>query len=263
MLELNQIICGDNVKIMQGFPDNIIDLTVTSPPYDNIQEYEEGHLFDFKAVARELYRTTKPGGQLVWIVADQTKDYDESGTSFRQALFFKEIGFKLNDTMIYHRLARPGRFPRYSQEFEYMFILCKGVPTRLNFLKDRIKAYAKKTMERANRRESDGTIIKHPYTVSPEKKRGNVWKYHVGSTHTTKDRFAWAHPAMFPEKLASDHIESWSNEGDLVLDPFCGSGTTLKMAKLLNRNYIGIDISEKYCNLSHKRVQQQRLEELT
>ena len=258
MLDLNQIIYGDNVEILKTFPEDTIDLTVTSPPYDNIREYD-GFTFNFEELAKELYRVTKPGGQLVWIVADQTKDYDESGTSFEQALYFKSIGFKLNDTMIYQRLARPGKFSRYSQEFEYMFVFCKGAPSTINFLKTPTVA-RRRLKNSTNRRESDGTIVACSYMADAEKKRGNIWKYNVGAVHSTKDKFSHKHPAIFPEQLAADHIKSWSNEGDLILDPFCGSGTTCKMAKLLNRNYIGVDISEKYCALSRRRVMQDRLE---
>ena len=257
--ELDQIICGDNVKVLKRFPADMIDLTVTSPPYDNMREYN-GFTFNFEDLAKELYRVTKPGGQLVWIVADQTKDYDESGTSFEQALYFKkQCGFKLNDTMIYERQAAPGKYPRYVQSFEYMFVFAKGVPKTLNLLKDQPTKSTPRCYTSA-RREKDGHFSTFIYPKNDGVKiRDNIWHYTVGYTHTTSDKFAFKHPAMFPEKLAADHIKSWSNEGDLVLDPFCGGGTTCKMAKLLNRHYIGIDISAKYCTLSMKRVQQERL----
>ena len=258
MLELNQIICGDNVEILKTFPADMIDLTVTSPPYDNIREYD-GYSFDFEALAKELYRVTKPGGQLVWIVADQTKDYDESGTSFEQALYFKkQCGFKLNDTLIYQRQARPGKFPRYPQSFEYMFVLCKGQPKTLNLQKSHMSKYtAKRSFAR---REKDGHFSSRKYYAADAVLWSNVWDYGVTNAPGQKeDHIKFNHPATFPDALARDHILSWSDENDLVLDPFCGSGTTCKMAKLLKRNYIGIDISEKYCDLSMKRVQQERL----
>ena len=250
----NQIICGDNVEILKTFSDDVIDLTVTSPPYDDMREYEGGN-FDFKSLAKELYRVTKPGGQVVWIVGDQTKDYDESGTSFEQALYFKKkCGFKLNDTMIYERNATPGKFPRYPQQFEYMFILCKGKPKTIHLQKYQKTSYYRSV---SIHRKRDGSFIRDGHYSSNTVLWKNIWKYTVGLYHSTHDKFAFTHPAIFPEQLASDHIKSWSNKGDLILDPFCGSGTTLKMAKLLGRDYIGIDVSQKYCDMSKQRVSQE------
>ena len=253
---MNSVICGNNTDIMKRLDDDVIDLTVTSPPYDRLRNYK-GHSFDFESVAKELYRITKPGGQVAWIVADQTNDFDESGTSFMQALYFKSIGFKLNDTMIYRRRPPPGRYPRYVQESEYMFILYKGRPSTLNLIKDVPKSNLYAKPRRSTRREKDGTTSEYTYVSKSDMKiRGNIWEYDVGYMRTTTDKFAYEHPAMFPEKLAEDHIISWSNRGDVILDPFCGAGTVCKMAKILGRSYIGIDISEDYCNLSKRRVRE-------
>ncbi len=252
---LNQIICGDNVEVMRQMPDNCIDLTITSPPYDNLRTYT-GFSFDFENVAKELYRITKDGGVVVWVVADQTINGSETGNSFRQALYFKEIGFNLHDTMIWNKgsFAFPSK-NRYHQVFEYMFIFSKSKPNTFNPIKDRKNLYLGD--RGASGRNKDGIRNTGKSTVREEYgKRFNIWNYPIGGGHCTKDKIAYKHPAIFPEALAQDHILSWSNEGDLVLDPFMGSGTTAKMAMLEGRNYCGVDISEEYCEIARKRLEQ-------
>ena len=250
-LPINQIICGDCLEVMKGLPDKCIDLTVTSPPYDNLRTYN-GFNWDFEGVAKELYRVTKDGGVVVWIVADQTINGSETGNSFRQALYFKEIGFNIHDTMIYQKNSYP--FPmsnRYYQQFEYMFVLSKGRPKTANLL----RCEAKGRKRKSTYRQTNGTTTETKYETGHDTRvRDNVWLFDTGYMRTTKDKIAYKHPAIFPEQLASDHILSWSNEGDLVLDPFMGSGTTAKMALLNGRNYIGIDISEEYCEIARKRI---------
>ena len=244
----------DNVKGMRLLDDNSIDLTVTSPPYDNLRTYK-GFSWDFEGIAKELYRVTKDGGVVVWIVGDRVKNGSETLIPFKQALYFKEIGFNVHDTMIYQKNVMP--FPeqtRYIQCFEYMFIFSKGKPITHNLLKEKTKGY--KPSKTSTQRNVDGTTTQLKYEQGKEyRNRWNVWIYDVGFNKTTKDKFAFDHPAMFPEQLAQDHIISWSNEGDLVLDPFMGSGTTAKMAKLNNRNYIGFEISKDYCEIANKRIE--------
>jgi DNA modification methylase len=264
---MNKIIYGNSVEVLKTLDSNTVDLTVTSPPYDNLRTYngkikdevsfEDGYSFPFVEMARELYRVTKNGGVVVWVVNDQVKDGGETGSSFKQALKFKEIGFTLYDTMIYHKNGAP--FPetgRYSQVFEYMFILSKGKPKTVNLLKDKPNRWAGHTnFGDPSKREKEGNLKKvDKFAVAEFGTRYNVWYITNGKGYSTKDDFAYEHPAIFPESLAEDHILSWCNEGDLVLDPMCGSGTTLKMAKLNNRNYIGIDINEEYVSLSQRRV---------
>lgn len=249
---LNKIICGDNVDVLQKFPDNSIDLSVTSPPYDNLRTYN-GFEWNFEALAKELYRVTKDGGVVVWVVGDATIDGSETGTSFRQALYFKEIGFRLHDTMIYKKNKVPvydPRHHRYKNDFEYMFVLAKGKPKTFNPIKDiPVKNAGQKT--RVQQRLPDGTFRKDRIIRRGEwQARGVIWEYVTGS----EDKIAYEHPAVFPEKLAEDHVISWSNVGDIVLDPFVGSGTTAKMSLLNDRKYVGIDISEEYCELARKRV---------
>jgi site-specific DNA-methyltransferase (adenine-specific) len=264
---MNKIILGDAIEVLKGYSDNTFDLTVTSPPYDNLRTYngkikdevvfEDGFSFPFVEMARELYRVTKKGGVVVWVVNDQVKNGGETGSSFRQALKFMEIGFTLYDTMIYHKNGAP--FPetgRYSQVFEYMFVLSKGKPKTVNLLKDKPNRWAGHTnFGEPSKREKDGNLKKvDKFTVAEFGTRYNVWYVNNGKGFSSKDDIAFQHPAIFPESLAEDHILSWSEEGGLVLDPMCGSGTTLKMAKLNNRNYVGIDINEEYVDLSNKRV---------
>lgn len=266
-MDINKIILGNSVEVLKTFEDNTFDLTVTSPPYDNLRTYngkikdevvfEDGYSFPFVEMAKELYRVTKKGGVVVWVVNDQVKNGGETGSSFRQALKFQEIGFTIYDTMIYHKNGAP--FPetgRYSQVFEYMFVFSKGKPATVNLLKDKPNRWAgHSNFGNPSKREKEGNLKKtEKFVVSEFGARYNVWYINNGKGYSTKDDFAYEHPAMFPESLAEDHILSWSKEGDLVLDPMCGAGTTLKMAKLNNRNYIGIDINEEYVRLSEKRV---------
>jgi len=255
---INKIICGDCAKVMKYIPDNVIDLTVTSPPYNGLRYYE-GYHFDFYAIANELYRITKEGGVVVWVVGDATVNGSETGTSFKQALYFKDIGFNLHDTMIYEKagFSTPSS-NRYHQVFEYMFIFVKGKIKTFNPIKDRKNRWDG-SWGNCSIRQKDGVLQKKDRIVLDEYgMRFNIWRYVSGSGFGQKDEIAYKHPATFPEQLAFDHIRSWSNEGDIVLDPMCGSGTTCKMAKKLRRKYIGIDISEKYCEIARLRVQGQK-----
>lgn len=254
-MELNKIYNIDCLKGLKLLDDNSVDLTVTSPPYDDLRNYK-GYSFDFENIAKELYRVTKTGGILVWIVGDATSKGSESGTSFRQALYFKECGFNLHDTMIYEKNS--SSFPaartskRYTQIFEYMFVFSKGkIRNDISLLCDKPNKWAGHTNWGNNTQyDKDGTL-KQTNNIKPIPEfslRNNIWKYSVGFNDKT------GHPAVFPEKLAEDHILSWSKENDVVLDPFMGSGTTAKMSILNNRNYIGFEISEEYCYVAEKRL---------
>lgn len=264
---LNNVVCGNAVEVLSTLPDNTFDLTVTSPPYDNLRTYngkikdeivyEDGFSFPFVEMAKELFRVTKKGGVVVWVVNDQVKNGGETGSSFKQALKFMEIGFTLYDTMIYHKNGPP--FPesgRYSQVFEYMFVFSKGTPKTVNLIKDKPNKWAGfSNFGEPSKRTKEGELKKtDKFVVAEYGARYNVWYITTGKNYSTKDNFAFEHPAIFPETLAEDHILSWTNEGDIVLDPMAGSGTTLKMSKLNNRNYFGIDINQEYVDLSSRRV---------
>ena len=247
------IICGNCVEVMQKMPDNFIDLTVTSPPYDNLRAYQ-GYEFDFESIAKELFRITKKGGVVVWVVGDATIKGSETGTSFKQALYFKEIGFNLHDTMIYKKKNPiPLNHNRYEQCFEYMFVFSKGKPKTFNHIMEDCVFAGKDIVKNRTFYQTDEskTSIGHKNKPVKDKKiKQNIFEY---SLYGGKKKFIQG--AVFPEQLANDHILSWSNEGDLVFDPMCGSGTTCKMAKNNNRNYIGIDIAEEYCELARKRIE--------
>lgn len=263
-MEINKIYNEDCLDTMAKMPDNFIDLTVTSPPYDNLRTYN-GYSFDFENVAQELYRVTKEGGIVVWVVGDATIKGSETGTSFRQALYFKECGFNLHDTMIYSKTFLPQNGNRYNQTFEYMFILSKGKPKTFNPIK---RPYSESTLQR---RKTKYTFKKHRGTENNAREikefgiksdgvtKENIWHYNVGNMQSSKDKIAFKHPAIFPEQLANDHILSWSNEKDLVYDPFMGSGTTAKMAIANQRNWIGSEISSEYCEIINERIKQTKL----
>ena len=236
--------------------DKYIDLVITSPPYDDMREYYGNSSVAFAEVAKELYRVLKDGGIIVWIIGDQTKNGSETGTSFRHALRFKEIGFQLFDTMIYLKPPRGavGNNKGYWQVFEYMFVFSKGAPKTINLLIDR-ENKEERNGDRGTKRLKNGNLLglsRGGY--SKYGRRTNVWRYHIGNGHTATDPYAKEHPATFPEKLARDHILSWSNEEDLVYDPYMGSGTTAKMCVLHDRNFIGSEIVSDYCKIANKRV---------
>ena len=238
---------------MSRMPDNFIDLTVTSPPYDNLRDYN-GYSFDFESIAKELFRVTKKGGVVVWVVGDATVNGSETGTSFRQALFFMQCGFNLYDTMIYATNKPPQNSGRYEPEFEYMFILCDGKPNIFNPIK-RKRKWDDKRKEKAYHRSTDGLMDKKEKINVKECTVGNIWYYGTGRGLTTVDNIAFNHPAIFPDKLAEDCIYTWTKERDLVYDPFMGSGTTAKMSHIWKRNWIGSEISREYCDIANKRIQ--------
>lgn len=251
----NQIMLGDCLGVMKDFPDGSVDMVLTSPPYDNLRSYQ-GFTFPFEAITRELYRVVKDGGVVVWIVSDATIDGSETGTSFKQALFFREVGFNLHDTMIFRkRNPIPQIYRRrYNNEFEYMFVFSKGqVLTHNPIMVDCLHAgleLGSTTYKNYSRGEQKREKLANP--VKDKKIKGNIWEYVVGKN--AEDQEAKGHPAPFPCELARDHIRSWSNSGDLILDPMCGSGTSCKVAKQLGRRFIGIDISAEYCELAKSRV---------
>ena len=253
-MQLNKVYTENCLFTMAKMPDNFIDLTITSPPYDDLRNYN-GYSFDFESIAKELFRATKQGGILVWVVGDAVVNGSETGTSFKQALFFKEIGFNLHDTMIYKKQspAYPAndKSNRYGQVFEYMFVLTKGNPKTFNLLKDKKNKWAgHRNFGTPSERLKNGEIKERSKQKTTQNfgYRFNIWEYASGYGNSTKDEIAYSHPAIFPEQLAGDHIISWSNPGDVVYDCFGGSGTVAKMCHLLHRNWIISEISEKYVN---------------
>lgn len=264
MFEINKIY---NMNCLNGMkeliPNNYIDLTVTSPPYDNLRKYK-GYSFDFENIANELYRITKKGGIVVWIVGDSVINGGESLNSFRQALYFQEIGFKVYDTMIYQKMnGMPLNHRRYEQRFEYMFVLLKGnKPNTFNPIMVPCKQAGKTNTGGArNSATKEEQMANHGgwgygKEIKDYKIKDNIWGYYTGNGHSTLDKNAFKHPAIFPEQLSEDHILSWSNEGDLIFDPFMGSGTTAKMAILNKRNYLGFELSSEFIEIAEQRAKE-------
>lgn len=258
---INQITEGNCIDVMRKFEPNSIDLTVTSPPYDNLRTYK-GYVFPFEDIANELFRVTKEGGIVVWVVGDATINGSETGTSFNHALYFNEIGFNLHDTMIFKKQNPIPQIyrKRYSNIFEYMFVFSKGEvkthnPIKIDCLHAGLQLNGT-TYKNYSKGEQKREKMANP--VKKKKIKGNIWEYVVGKK--AEDQEAKGHPAPFPCALARDHISSWSDKGGIVLDPMSGSGTTCKAAYELDRQYIGIDMSHEYCEIARKRIKTHELQ---
>jgi site-specific DNA-methyltransferase (adenine-specific) len=253
----NTIYNEDNLATLARMADESIDLVVTSPPYDNLRTYN-GFSWDFGKLSHELFRVVKKGGVAVWIVGDAVINGSESGTSFRQALGFMDAGFRLHDTMIYQKMGVRHPHPnRYHDAFEYMFVMSKGAPKTVNLITDVKNITAGRTRIKTLRDESGEfeTARRQAKRTGELSVRQNVWLYSMGFNNAYDEEYLKSHPAVMPEKLAHDHIVSWSNEGDIVYDPFMGSGTVAKMALLADRRFVGSEISGEYCDLANRRIQ--------
>lgn len=258
--KINKIANRHAQEYMKEFEDECIDLVVTSPPYDELRTYNDDSTWNyqiFTEIADQLYRVMKQGGIVVWVVGDQTKQGGKTLSSFRQALYFQEIGFNMYDIIIYEKTGTgPPHKNRYFNAYEFMFVLSKGKPKTVNLLRDKLNKWGgHTTFGKVTRREKDGTLTnKGRKTVNEYGVRTNIWKYCNGKGFSTKDTVAYKHPAIFPEKLVEDHILTWSNKGDLILDPFAGSGTTGKIAKQLDRDWILIEVSKEYYKIAGERL---------
>ena len=267
MLNKDTIYNENCLTTMSKMDSGSVDLVVTSPPYDDLRTYNEhvggnktefnGYSFPFENIARELFRVTKKGGVVVWVVGDATNKGSETGTSFRQALYFKECGFDLYDTMIYQKTGTP--FPqktRYNQTFEYMFVFSKGKPNTFNpIMKKNVTAGAVRHSRKF--RNPNGEMVPG-FNGKPVNEYGienNIWLIKNGMNKSTKDLVAFEHPAIFPEELAAKHIITWTKKDDLVYDPFMGSGTTAKMSILLDRNWVGSELDSTYSDICNRRLE--------
>ncbi len=265
MLEVNKTYHVNCIAGMQQLDDECIDLVVTSPPYDDLRTYNDNTKWDinvFYSVAAQLNRVLKPGGVIMWNVNDATIKGSESGSSFRQALHFMELGLRLHDTMIYEKtgtaFASGVNSVRYTQQFEYCFILSKGKPKTVNLLCDKKNKWAgHQSWGNAQTRKKDGSIH-DPGKKSKEIKewgvRTNIWKIKNSGGFGQSSKTSYKHPATMPEELARGHIHTWSNEGDLILDPFMGSGTSAQICLEMLRNFIGFEIDDEYYNMCVDRV---------
>lgn len=254
---------GNFLDRVKSFKSNSVDCTITSPPYDEIRDYEESLVWDLdvcRQMAEQLYRISKDGAVVCWVVADQTKDGSESGNSFRQALAFMDVGFKLHDTMIYKKENPPptGGSNRYFQAWEYLFVFSKGTPKTFNpkMVKRKNKYNDKRTQRTKNFvRGKDGKHkTKRTVELREIVKSINIWSYVVGGGNSTMDKEAFQHPAIFPEHLVYDLILTFTNKGDLLCDPMHGSGTVGKMALLTERRVLAFEKVHKYFGIAVDRA---------
>lgn len=252
-IEFNRIYNENCIDTMAIMPKESVDMVLTSPPYDDLRNYNSYDL-PFEKIVKGLFRIVKKGGVIIWVVGDKTENGSETGTSFKQALYFKENGFNIHDTMIYYKNnPMPTTGNRYHQHFEYMFAFSKSAPKTFNPNTEPTKYNGLANMKN---RGKEGTLNYKKVERTKEKKVGNVFFYSIGGGISTKDKIAYKHPAIFPEKLAFDQIKTWTNEGDLIYDPFMGSGTTAKVAHLLNRKWIGSEISLEYTEIANERLKE-------
>lgn len=237
--------CLDTMARMDA---DSVDLTVTSPPYDNLRTYN-GFSFDFESTVKELFRVTKDGGVVVWVVGDATIKGSESGTSFRQALYFMESGFRLHDTMIWRKTNPMPKVKtkRYFDVFEFMFVFSKGQPKTFNPIMQATKLGGKVYNSTVKQITTGKERVAKTFVLNSERYKDNIWEIAVAQNKT-------AHSAVFPEQIPNDHIITWSNEGDLVYDPFMGSGTTAISAIKNKRNWLGSEISQEYADIANLRI---------
>jgi site-specific DNA-methyltransferase (adenine-specific) len=251
-----RLVLGDCLEVTRGFSKESIDLTVTSPPYDNLRAYGGSYSWNVSELSSALFDSTASGGVCVWVVGDSVVDGSETCSSMRQALEFKEIGWRLHDTMIYWKNAFP--FPdktRYSQVWEYMFVFSKGKPKTTNIQRVPTNEHNRVKSKSSSYRKQDGTVCQMKYEIGKDSRpMENVWIYEVGYMKSSKNRSAFQHPAIFPEQLAIDHVKSWSKEGDLVFDPFTGSGTTGVACARSGRRFIGTEINDPYFQIAKNRI---------
>lgn len=252
MLEFGKIYQENCLETLGRMPDESIDMTITSPPYDDLRDYK-GYHFPVEEIAAGLYEKTINGGVVIWVVGDRTVNGSESLTSFEHAFEFRKAGFRVHDTMIYHKNnpipSDCGK--RYRQCFEYMFCFSKGQPKTFNPITQQIKqekAFKSFRITKVGRND-----LAHDHIAPKERKVNNIFSYNVG-TSSSKDKIAFEHPAIFPERLVEDQIRTWTNEGDIVYDCFMGSGTTAKVAHLLKRRWLGSEISEDYVRIARERL---------
>ena len=246
----NNMDCLEGLKMLK---DESIDLTITSPPYDDLRDYK-GYAFDIKKVVKELYRVTKQGGVCVWVINDRVKNGSKTLTSFRHALLFQDVGFNVNDVMIWNKTnpMPQVRQPRYNQVFEYMFVFSKGKPKTFNPIMIPCKTSGLLYKSTAKQITTDKNRVHKEMVINKEKVSPNIWDMAVAQNKTS-------HPAVFPEELVYKHMISWSNEGDIVMDIFSGSGTTHKVALENNRRFVGFEIAKEYCDIEKERLKKNGL----
>lgn len=252
-----RITTADCVAATKKLASESIDLSVFSPPYDSIRDYKKGWVFDYAALGCNLYAATKPGGVCAVVIGDGTKNFAKSLTSFKLAVDWCEgAGWRLFEACIYQRHGNPGAWwkQRFRVDHEYVLLFFRGDRPK-TFNKEPLMTPAKhagKIYSGTDRLTNGGLKKIAPKAVAEMKCRGTVWSYPTSNTEGNRTKLQ--HPATFPDALAEDLILCFSQPGDLVLDPMCGSGTTCVMALKNNRRTIGIDINPDYCDLARRRV---------
>ena len=249
--QVNRFYAGNAITVLSRFREGAFDLTVTSPPYEDLRKYN-GYQFDPGEMLEAILRVTAPGGVCVWVVGERING-SRSLSSFQHAFIGRDVGWQVHDVMIYQKKNTPFmRANAYTPCYELMLVFSKGKPKTFNPIK--VPTVRNGWETAVHNKGPDAVNRKRPVELKKEKVKTNIWQYAVGLGGSTKDKVAFEHPAIFPEALARDHILSWSNPEDLVLDPMCGSGTTCKMAEIHGRQWVGIDISEEYIKVAQRRL---------
>lgn len=208
-------------------------------------------------LGKSLYRVTKEGGICAVVIGDGTKDFDKSLTTFKLAVdWCDNAGWRLFETCIYQRDGNPGAWwnSRFRVDHEYILLFFKGARPK-SFNKQHLMVASKhagKTYSGTDRLTNGDFKKIQPKQVNPMKCRGTIWRYKTSNTEGNKLKLQ--HPATYPDSLAEDIILCFSKEGDMVLDPMCGSGTSCVMALKNNRHTTGIDINQDYCTIAQKRL---------
>ena len=255
-MECGRIYNESCIDTLGRMSDDYVDMTITSPPYDDLRDYN-GYHFPVEEIASSLYTKTKKGGVVIWVVGDRTVNGDETLSSFHHAITFQKAGFNVHDTMLY---VKRNPIPsdcgkRYRQAFEYMFCFSKGQPKTFNPITEPTKSAGQKITAFRITGKGRGNVPDEDIgrELKAERKVSNIFTYNVG-TSSSKDKIAFKHPAIFPEQLVADQITTWTNKGDIVYDCFMGSGTTAKVAHLLKRRWIGSEVSAEYVAIARERL---------
>jgi DNA modification methylase len=239
----NKIICGDSVEILKKLPDNCVDLVFTSPPYNFGLDYEnhkdgtkwEDYFDKLFKIFSECIRVVKYGGRIIINVQPLYSDYIpihhiiskffmENKMIWRNEILWEKNNYNCKYTAWGSFKSPSSPYMKYTWEFLEVFS----------------KGDLKKNSEG---KEADIT--------NDEFKEWVLAKWNIAPERNMKE---FGHPAMFPEKLVERVLKLFSFKGDLILDPFNGIGTTTKVAKVTNRRYVGIDISEEYCKKAERRL---------
>lgn len=251
-----RLLTGDACEILPTIRESSVDLTVFSPPYDGLRDYKGKPSFDMAVLGREILRVTKEGGVCCMVIQDATKNGAKSLTSFRTACLFADLGWRLFECCIYSRAGVPGAWwtKRFRVDHEYIFIFTRGdgLPRRFDKTSLMVESKYAGITAGGTKRTTKGDFVAIKKTViSPLKCRGTIWHYAASNTERNKTKSE--HPATYPDSLARDIISCFSKEGDLVLDPMMGSGTTGIASVNMGRRFLGIEISVQYMEIAKRR----------